>query len=85
MSCTGGFVMNAAVIEFQSVVEDDIIRIPEAYRGTFSAPVVVTVREKRSSRLIPRTGSGPITEANFAALRIKTQGWKFNRDEANER
>jgi hypothetical protein len=77
--------MNVAVIEFQSIVEDDIIRIPEAYRGTFTAPVAGTVREKRNARLIPRTGSGPITEANFAAMRIKTQGCKFNRDEANER
>jgi hypothetical protein len=54
-------------------------------QGTITRPVVLRAREKRNPRIIPRTGSGPITEANFSAMRMKTQGWKFNRDEANER
>jgi hypothetical protein len=37
--------MNANTISFQSVVEDGIIRLPEAYREVFTAPVLVTVRE----------------------------------------
>jgi len=37
--------MNRAVIEFQTVVEDNIIRLPEEYRGRFTAPERITIRE----------------------------------------
>jgi hypothetical protein len=37
--------MNTNTISFQSVVENGIIRLPEAYREVFTAPVLVTVRE----------------------------------------
>jgi hypothetical protein len=83
-------------IEFEAAVENGVIRIPEAYReaaARFSAPLCVTLEENRRyteqnaprSRIIPRKGSGPITEANFTAMKIDTRNWKFNREEANER
>ena len=37
--------MNGNVVSFQSVIENGMIRLPEAYRETFTAPVLVTVRE----------------------------------------
>ena len=39
--------MNRNVVSFKSVVENGIIRLPEIYRETFTAPVLVTVRENR--------------------------------------
>ena len=37
--------MQENVISFQSVIENGIIRLPEEYRETFNAPVLVTVRD----------------------------------------
>ena len=37
--------MRGNVVSFQSVIEDGVIRLPEIYRETFTAPVLVTVRE----------------------------------------
>ena len=39
--------MNGNVVSFKSVIENGIIRLPEIYRNTFTAPVIVTVRENR--------------------------------------
>jgi len=39
--------MNGNVVSFQSVIENGMIRLPEIYRETFTAPVLVTVRENR--------------------------------------
>ena len=36
-------------------------------------------------RHAPRSGPGMISPADFSAPRINTLGWKFNREEANER
>lgn len=36
----------------------------------------------RSTENIPATGRGPAT---FDAIRVSTKGFKFNREEANER
>ena len=44
--------MTGNVVSFQSVIENGMIRLPEAYRETFTAPVLVTVREdKKEERL----------------------------------
>jgi hypothetical protein len=37
--------MDQNTISFQSIVENGVIQLPAAYRGVFTAPVVVTVRE----------------------------------------
>jgi hypothetical protein len=72
-------------IEFQSVVENDVIRIPEAYRGTFTAPVTVTLREDRPVTLTTHRKKGRISAEDVLAPCISTAGWKFNREEAHER
>jgi len=44
--------MQGNVISFQSVIENGVIRMPEAYRETFTAPVLVTVREDRQEKIL---------------------------------
>jgi 2-oxo-4-hydroxy-4-carboxy--5-ureidoimidazoline (OHCU) decarboxylase len=44
--------MNGNVISFQSVIENGVIRLPEIYRETFTAPVLVTVRENKSEEVL---------------------------------
>lgn len=44
--------MQGNVISFQSVVENGVIRLPEVYRETFTAPVLVTVRENRQEEVL---------------------------------
>jgi len=41
--------MNEGAIAFQTVVENDVIRLPEEYRGRFTSPVLVMVREKTAA------------------------------------
>ena len=44
--------MNGNVVSFQSVIENGMIRLPEIYRETFTAPVLVTVRENRQGEIL---------------------------------
>jgi hypothetical protein len=44
--------MNGNVVSFQSVIENGVIRLPEIYRKTFTAPVLVTVRENRQDEML---------------------------------
>jgi len=44
--------MRGNVISFQSVVENGVIRLPDAYRETFTVPVVVTVRENKQEEVL---------------------------------
>jgi hypothetical protein len=77
-----------SAIIFESLVRDNKIEIPAAYRREFSAPVRVTIvetgAERATPRILPRRGTGPITEASFTPF-IDTDHFKFNREEANER
>jgi len=44
--------MQGNVISFQSVIENGVIRLPEVYRETFTAPVLVTVRENKPEEVL---------------------------------
>jgi len=44
--------MYGNVISFQSVIENGMIRLPEVYRETFTAPVLVTVRENNQEKAL---------------------------------
>ena len=44
--------MNGNVVSFKSVIENGIIRLPEVYRETFTAPVLVTVRENKKEETL---------------------------------
>ena len=74
-------------IAFQSVVKNNSIQLPEQYRLDAEVPVFVTITLMAEDKpiIIPRRKTGPFTAANFSAAKIDTTGWKFNREEANER
>jgi hypothetical protein len=77
--------MNRA-IQFETVVDGDIIRIPVQYRGQVPASVRVTLMPADEIRLgfRPKTRDRPSGIDEFPAL-LDTRGWKFDREEANER
>jgi hypothetical protein len=64
--------------EFNSIIEDNgIIHIPSQYLQNISAPVKII--------LPANDGSQSKTGKTFSAIKLKTEGFKFNRDIANER
>jgi hypothetical protein len=74
-------------VAFESTITDNVIEIPEEYRGRIKPRVLVTItdfdfRPMTPHNTYPRTGTGPKT---LSAPHIDTSGWKFDRDEANER
>ena len=75
------------VIHFETTVERGIIRIPEQFIRIVPAVVSVTLAPIKKSRIVEGSSAeaGILSIDNFKALRIDTQNWKFNREEANER
>jgi hypothetical protein len=63
--------------EFNSIIEDGVIHIPAQYLQNISSPVKVI--------LLTNDETQNITIKKFNAKRLKTKGFKFNRDAANER
>ncbi len=68
-------------IEFDSFVEGGVINIPEQYRNAVGNAVRVIVLSEDAPVSKPRS-FGP---EDFTELKIPTQGWKFDREEANAR
>ena len=75
------------VIQFETIVERGIIRIPDQYITSFPSAVKVTVApvNKPSIKIGAKSKAGEIDSADFSALKIDTMSWRFNREEANER
>jgi hypothetical protein len=64
--------------EFNSIIEDNgIIHIPAQYLQNISSPVKVI--------LLTNNGSQSKTGKTFSAMKLKTKGFNFDRDIANER
>ena len=63
--------------EFNSVVNENVIMIPEKYRGLIRSNMRVIVIEKEKAE-VKKVHA-------FSALRLKTKGVKFDREIANER
>ncbi|MDR1149612.1 MAG: hypothetical protein LBK66_13370 [Spirochaetaceae bacterium] len=64
--------------EFSSVIENDgIIHIPLQYLQNISSPVKVILLTDNQTQ----NKTGKI----FSAIKLKTKGFKFDRDVANER
>jgi hypothetical protein len=64
--------------EFSSVIENDgIIHIPSQYLQNISSPVKVILLANNQTQ----NKTGKI----FSAIKLKTKGFKFDRDAANER
>jgi len=74
-------------IEFQSVVVGDSIRVPEQYKQFITKMVRVIIMPTGNGKIKParRPGPGMLMPGDFSALGIDTTGWKFSREEANER
>ena len=65
--------------EFISAVEDNgTIRVPEQYLHDISSPVRVIVFTDDEIQ-------GGNEKKRFSAMKIKTKGFRFDRNEANER
>ena len=74
-------------IQFDTVVTGGAIQIPEQYLKLVPNNVNVTllptaVHERAKFR--PKTADKPLCIDEFPAI-LNTKGWKFNREEANER
>ncbi|MDR1780749.1 MAG: hypothetical protein LBR50_08490 [Tannerella sp.] len=65
--------------EFNTVVRDGIIRIPKQYIGRQLSSVRVIIMDNTD---IPDFQP---SKQRFSAMKLKTKGFKFNREEANER
>ena len=67
-------------VEFDAIVENGVIPIPQQYRDTFSDNVKVIVRteEKAHQESIKQ-------KKKIHYIGIDMTGYKFNREEANER
>jgi hypothetical protein len=66
------------VYEFSTVIEDNgIIHVPSQYLQHISSPVKVILLTE--DKISPKTGK------NFSAMQLKTKGFKFDRNIANER
>ncbi|MCL2344039.1 MAG: hypothetical protein FWC62_09140 [Firmicutes bacterium] len=69
--------------EFQTAVNDGIIRIPAEYRNKVSNRVkVILLSEKPTEQ---SKGPSDKAEPTFSAMKLDTRGFVFNREEANER
>jgi hypothetical protein len=64
-------------IEFETQVHNGIVQIPEHYLGWKNKTVKVILLDSETKRTVK-----PI---QFNAIKLKTKGYDFNRDEANER
>jgi 5S rRNA maturation endonuclease (ribonuclease M5) len=68
-----------AAYEFSSVVENNgVIHIPEKYLDSISSPVKVIVFTNEDIQ-------NNNVRKQFSAIKVKTKGFKFNRNEANGR
>ena len=64
-------------IEFETQAHNGIVQIPEQYRAWKNKTVKVILLDSENQKTIK-----PI---QFNAVKLKTKGYRFNRDEANER
>lgn len=65
-------------VKFRSTYADGVIRVPDEFRHIMEHDVEVIVQNVKNDR----KKKSPL---KFEALSIDTRGFKFNRDEANER
>jgi len=63
--------------EFSSIIEEGVIHIPKQYVGKISSPVkiILLTNEENTQK----------KTKYFSALKLKTKGFKFDREMANER
>jgi len=69
--------------EFYATPENGVIKIPEQYKDKITSGVKVILLEEKDR--IKKIEDGQEKSPQFLPPVYKTKGWKFNRDEANER
>ncbi|MDR0321054.1 MAG: hypothetical protein LBI28_06080 [Treponema sp.] len=64
--------------EFSSIINNDgVVHIPKQYLEKISSPVKII--------LLSEDGVQNNRKKKFSAIKLKTKGFQFNREEANER
>lgn len=71
--------------EFHAKMENGFIRIPEKYRDKINSHVKVILLEEHSVRLSPEESNTRRRTDLLSPMSIDTRGWKFDKEEANER
>ena len=76
-----------STIQFEAVVDDNVIWIPGKYRRKIrsGARVKVSTLETSDNEFKAKAKAGLLTVDDFTELKIDTRGFKFDREEANER
>ncbi|MDR2197103.1 MAG: hypothetical protein LBO07_03970 [Coriobacteriales bacterium] len=75
-----------SAIQFEAVVENDAIRIPEQYRNTVHGKKVhVMLLSDLVRESVDKTKAGTLTLNDFTELQLSTKGFQFDREEANAR
>jgi len=74
-------------IQFETIVNGGIIQIPEQYVKLFSTAfvnVTLAPAEQKKPKFKSKTKTMPSGIDEFPPI-LDTKGWKFSREEANER
>jgi len=71
--------------QFYAKPENGIIRIPDEYMGKITDTVKIIVLEEKSGKAGHGLTTGRVKSDMLLPPTMSTKGWKFNRDEANER
>jgi hypothetical protein len=75
-----------SAIQFEAVVENDTIRIPEQFRTSVcKRKVKVTLLTDSVRESVDKTKAGTLSVDDFTELKLSTKGFKFDREEANAR
>jgi hypothetical protein len=75
-----------SAIQFEAVVENDTIRIPEQFRTYIrKGKVQVTLLTDPVREFVDKTKAGTLTLDDFTELKLLTKDFKFDREEANAR
>jgi hypothetical protein len=78
--------MTVSAIQFEAIVENDTIRIPEQFRTSVrKGKVQVTLLADPVHESVDKTKAGALTFDDFTELKLSTKGFKFDREEANAR
>jgi len=74
-------------IQFETTIDRGFIRIPEQYVKTVPATVKVTLAPVSWPRVkeAAKSKAGALLPDDYSALKIDTQNFCFDREEANER
>ena len=74
-------------IQFETVIDSGVIRIPEEYVKLIPPAVIVTLvpLSKPKIKTSAKSKAGLVSAESFKALKIDTSDFKFDREEANER